>query len=221
MPETFLHGVEVVQIDTGTRPIRTLRSAVIGIVGTAPAADADAFPLDTPVLIAGNRTEAAKLGATGTLPMSIDGIFDQGGAVVVVVRVDEGADDAETLSNVIGGVDVDSGQYEGLQALLAAENVVHVQPRLIGAPGFSHNLACATELIAIAERLKAITYVDGPNTNDADAIAYRGNFGSDRCMVVDPWVKVWDTVNDVEVIQPASARCLGVVAASDAERGFW
>ena len=50
---------------------------MIGLVGTAPDADETSFPLNTPVLIAGSRLEAAKLGSTGTLPMAIDGIFDQ------------------------------------------------------------------------------------------------------------------------------------------------
>ena len=83
MADHFLHGVEVVEIDNGPRPIRTVRSSVIGLVGTAPDADEQRFPLNTPVLIAGSRLEAAKLGTTGTLPMAIDGIFDQAGALVV------------------------------------------------------------------------------------------------------------------------------------------
>jgi phage tail sheath protein FI len=58
MPQTFLHGVEIVEIDTGPRPIRTARSSVVGIVGTAPNADPAAFPINTPVLVAGNRTLA-------------------------------------------------------------------------------------------------------------------------------------------------------------------
>ena len=95
MVEQFLHGVEVVEITTGTRPIRTVRSGVIGIVGTAPDADATAFPADTPVLIAGDRRKAAKLdpnnAGRGTLPGALDAIFDQIGAMVVVVRVVEGA----------------------------------------------------------------------------------------------------------------------------------
>lgn len=33
MSETFLHGVQVLEVDTGTRPIRTVRSSVIGLVG--------------------------------------------------------------------------------------------------------------------------------------------------------------------------------------------
>ena len=88
MAETFLHGVEVLEIDAGPRPIQTVRSSVIGIVGTAPRADETAFPLNTPVMIAGNRREAAKLLANpgadnGTLPSAIDSIFDQAGAVIV------------------------------------------------------------------------------------------------------------------------------------------
>jgi hypothetical protein len=61
MAETFLHGVEVLEIDAGPRPIQTVRSSVIGIIGTAPLADETAFPLNTPVMIAGSRREAAKL----------------------------------------------------------------------------------------------------------------------------------------------------------------
>ncbi len=32
----FLHGVEVLELDSGPRPIRIYPTAVIGIVGTAP-----------------------------------------------------------------------------------------------------------------------------------------------------------------------------------------
>jgi len=221
MPEQFLHGVEVVQIDTGTRPIRTVRSAVIGLVGTAPLADADKFPLNTPVLIAGKRADAAGLGATGTLAPAIDDIFDQSGAVVVVIRVAEGVDDAETLSNVIGGTDDVTGLPEGLQALLAAESVVKVAPRIIVVPEFSQEQAVVSELVAIATKLRAIIVADGPNSTDADAITYRENFGSDRIYLVDPWVKVWDTETSTEIVRPASARVAGVIAKSDDERGFW
>ena len=135
MPDYFLHGVEVVEIDNGPRPIRTVRSSVIGLIGTAPDLDAASmpssfsdidswtaakatFPLNTPVLIAGSRREAAKLGATGTLPVAMDGIFDQIGAMVVVVRVAEGADADETMANIIGGTDASTGQFEGVQAFI-------------------------------------------------------------------------------------------------------
>jgi phage tail sheath protein FI len=142
MAETFLHGVEVLEIDSGARPIATVRSAVIGIVGTAPDADATAFPLNTPVLIAGKRGEAALLDTVGdgegTLPAALDSILDQAGAVVVVVRVEEEETSAATLANVLGGVNSTTGAYEGVHALLGAESVLGFAPRILLAPGFTH-----------------------------------------------------------------------------------
>lgn len=233
MPEQFLHGVEVVQIDTGARPIRTVRSSVIGLIGTAPGADETAFPLNTPVLIAGNRTEAALLGDTGTLPAAIDGIFDQAGAVVVVVRVEESTDtdpvaaEAETIGNIIGGVDAGTGSYEGVQAFLGAESIVHVSPRILIAPGFTHQRPSGNanpvvaELLGIAERLRAVIIADGPDTNDTDAITYRGDWGSPRIYVVDPHVKIFDTATDSVIVEPASARVAGLIAKTDNDLGFW
>jgi phage tail sheath protein FI len=218
---SFLHGVEVIQIDNGTRPIRAVRSSVIGVVGTAPNADANKFPLNTPVLILGSRQDAAALGEDGTLPYAMDGIFDQIGAMVVVIRVEEGPTPADTISNVIGGVNTNTQQLEGAEALLGAETAVKVTPRILVAPGFTDIQAVADALISIADKLKAVVIADGPSTSDADAIAYRNNFGADRLYLVDPQVIIWDRFNSAEVVDPASARVAGVIAKSDHERGFW
>lgn len=217
----FLHGVEVVEIDTGTRPIRTARSSVIGLIGTAPDANAEKWPLNTPVLIAGRRSEAAGLGGTGTLPAAIDDIFDQAGAMVVVVRVEHDEDTSALQSNVIGGIDDDSGAYQGLQAFLAAESTVGVAPRILIAPEFSQIEAVVTEMVSIATKLRAVIVADGPNTTDAAALAHRAKLGSDRIYLVDPWVRVWDATTNAEVVRPASARVAGVIVKSDDERGFW
>lgn len=225
MPETFLHGVEVVEIATGIRPISTVRSSVIGIVGTAPDAVAGSFPLNTPVLVAGNRLEAAKLGASGTLPAAMDAIFDQAGAVVVVVRVEEGTDAAATIANVVGGVDAANGEYQGVHAFLGAESAVGFAPRILLAPGFTHQRdgganAVVSELVGIAERLRAVVIADGPNATDADALTYAGDFGSSRVYVIDPWVKRLDA-NGNTIVAPASPCVAGLIAKSDNERGFW
>jgi phage tail sheath protein FI len=42
MPETFLHGVELLEITDGPRPIRSVRSSVIGLVGTGNSGGAAA-----------------------------------------------------------------------------------------------------------------------------------------------------------------------------------
>lgn len=226
MPDSFLHGIENVTVDDGSRPITTVRSSTIGIVGTAPEADPLIFPENTPVLIAGSRTEAAKLGLTGTLPDAIDSIFDQIGAVVIVVRVEEGASEAETLANVLGGVDANTGQYEGVHAFVAAENITGFVPKIFIAPGFTHTRTYYTanpvvaELSGIADRLKAVIIADGPNTNDADAIAYAGDFGSKRIYVVDPKSKKTGTDGNT-ITSWSSAHVAGLIAKSDNERGWW
>ena len=221
MPPSFLHGTETIEVDGGLRPIRTVRSSVIFIADTAPDADDAIWPVGVHKVIAGRRNELAGLGATGGLPAALDGILDQAGAVIVAVRVAEGADANETRSNIIGGIDNATGAYTGLHAALSAENTTGLKPRIIIAPGHSSATAVATEMQAIAERLRGVAIIDGPNTNDDDAIAYRGEFGSDRVFLVDPWVTVYDTVADAEVVEPASARVAGLIAKMDDERGFW
>ncbi len=44
----YLHGIGVIEITDGIRPTRTVKSAVIGIIGIAPLADTDAFPANEP-----------------------------------------------------------------------------------------------------------------------------------------------------------------------------
>ena len=218
MPEQFLHGVEVIEVTSGARAIRTVASSVIGLIGTAPDATS-AFPLNTPVLIAGyNPTQIAALGATGTLPAALDGIYDQAGAVVVVVRVAAGNDAAATQTNVIGGV-ASNGTYSGVKVFLGAESIVGVQPRILIAPGFSKTTAVLTELVSVANRLRAVVVADGPSTTDAAALSYATASGSDRVYLVDPSVKV--LASGVETLEPASARVAGLIAKSDNDRGFW
>ncbi|CCD94688.1 conserved hypothetical protein [Bradyrhizobium sp. ORS 375] len=133
----FLHGVETVVVDRGPRPIQTVRSSVIGLIGTAPDALLAAFPYDTPVLV--NRRQAAmNIGTTGTLPQAIDAIFDQGGALIVVVRVQKADTENEQLSKIIGGVDADTGAFTGIHAFRAAEAECGVAPMILIAPGFTH-----------------------------------------------------------------------------------
>lgn len=233
MAEQFLHGVEVVEIDGGARPIATAASSIIGIVGTAPRADADAFPLNTPVLVANSRALAAKLltleagpDGDGTLPDALDSIFDQAGAAVVVIRVPKGADDAETTANVLGGANAVTGAYEGVHALLAAESVIGVKPRILLAPGFTHQRdagvanAVAAELVGIADKLRAVVLVDGPSTTDAAAIAAIADFGSKRVYLCDPRVLKVNAAG-ATVAAYNSPVVAGVIARSDNDRGWW
>lgn len=224
---------EAAALITATNDAGSDGSGVMRATGTAQALSggaAEPFPLNTPVLIAGNRGAAAGLDTTGagagTLPAALDGIFDQIGAVVIVVRVAEGADEAETLANIIGGVDAGTGQFEGVHALAGAESVTGFAPRILCAPGWTHQRPdgganpVVAELLGLAERMRAVIIADGPNTTDAAAIAWREDWGSDRIFVIDPWVTVY-AADGTTRAEPASARVAGMIARSDNDRGFW
>lgn len=313
MSTDFLHGVEVLDIDDGSRSISIASSSVIGIIGTAPNADPVAFPLNTPVLIAGSRVDAAKLVAlttssdNGTLPDAIDSILDQAKAVIVVIRVDVAQDATAQRALVIGGTDA-NGNYLGVQALMAAEHVLGFKPRILISPGFTHQRvadgvstleiedagagytdgtytlvasgggggtgvvgtatvtggkvtavslsvngysytaaptftlpaaagagttpatfistvgivanAVVAELLGPAGSLRAIIVADGPDTTDADAIAYAGDFGSKRIFLVDPKVTKTDSSGN-NVTAYNSPVVAGLIAQVDNNLGFW
>lgn len=222
MPEAFLHGIETVEINDGIRPISTVKSSIIGIVGTASAADALTFPLNVPVLVTGPRM-AAGLGIAGTLKDAYSAIYAQGVSTVVMVRVDEGADAAETLANVVGDETLQTGTW----ALLTAKNVTGQTPRILAAPGYTLPAAAAVAsavtlaLLSIAARLRAVVIADGPNTSEADAITYAGNFGDDRLYMIDPSVTVYDSDDAAYVTRPASGYAAGVLSRMDNTKGFW
>ncbi|MBY7733496.1 hypothetical protein [Francisella philomiragia] len=217
---SFFHGVEVVEVQSGSRPITTVRSSVIGLVGTADSADASVFPLDTPVLIAGQEPDKiAALGVDGTLPDAMQGILASGvGAMVVVIRVAEDADPATQLANVIGGVDVGTGIRTGISALLDAQAVVKLTPKILIAPTFSNEVGVVNALLPVANSLKAIIVAEAPSTTEADAIAFAGNFESDRIYVVDPRVHV--TKAGVETLVANSSYVAGHIVRIDHEYGW-
>jgi phage tail sheath protein FI len=65
MSETFLHGVQVLEVDSGSRPIRTVRSSVLGIVGTG---NSDETVASVEIGATNGRlkfTAKAELGASG------------------------------------------------------------------------------------------------------------------------------------------------------------
>lgn len=217
--DQYHHGVRVVELTEGTRPIRTIATAIIGLVATAPDADAAAFPLDTPVLVTNVYTALAKAGTQGTLAKSLNAIAQQARPIAVVVRVAEGADAAETTSNVIGTV-LPSGQRTGAQALLSAQSQLSVKPRILGAPGLDSQ-PVATALAAIAQQLRAMAYANCWECDTiADALAYRNNFAARELMLIHPDYQAWDTVSSSTVDAPAVAYALGLRAKIDQETGW-
>lgn len=233
MAESFLHGITMTEVTDGVRPVQLASTSVIGVVGTAPEADESEFPMNTPKLLVGNRRKAAELGSSGTLRDAVDDIFNVIGAAVVVVRVEEGEDEEATLSNVVGGVDSETGQYLGVEALLSAQGTVGSKPRILCAPGWTHqrpedpdntgeHLAnpVGAALKSVAEKLRAIVAIDGPNSSDEEALAAREDYGTRRVFLHDPWYQYWDTEAEDAVTRPSSGTIAGLIAWNDNRNGW-
>ncbi|PRD12363.1 phage tail sheath protein [Pantoea coffeiphila] len=215
----YHHGVRVVEVNDGTRTISTVSTAIVGMVCTAEDADAAAFPLNTPVLLTNVQGAIANAGKKGTLAASLQAIADQSKPVTVVVRVKEGATDAETVSNIIGGTD-ENGRYTGMKALLSAPTQLGVKPRILGVPGLD-SLEVATALASIAQQLRAFAYVTGWNCKTiSDAIAYRENFSQRELMVIWPDFIAWNTTANASETAWATARALGLRAKIDNDTGW-
>ena len=213
MADAYHHGVRVIEINTGTRPIRTVSTAVIGVVCTSTDADADTFPVNKPVLLTNVRGAIAKAGLLGTLSKTLQAIVDQCDPLVIVVRVDTGADEAATTANVIGSTA--TGSYTGMQALLAAQAQLGARPRIIGAPGLD-TPAVAAALAIVAKSLRGMAYVSAGTADTAtEAVTYRDTFGSRELMIIYPDVLAGGITSGL-----ATARALGLRARIDQEQGW-
>lgn len=219
MPTDYHHGVRVLELNDGTRPIRTIETAVIGMVCTAEDADPAEYPLNVPVLKTNVQTALGKAGTKGTLATSLDAIADQTNCATVIVRVADGKTPEETASAIIGGTTAD-GKYTGMKALLSAKNKVGVQPRILGVPGLD-SLAVSSELTSVAQKLRAFQYASAWEcATKEDVVAYRENFGARETMLIWPDFVSWDTTANQEASAYAVARALGMRAKIDNETGW-
>lgn len=218
MATDYHHGVRVIEINGGVRPIRTVATAVVGVVCTAQDADATLFPLDRPVVLTDVLGAIGKAGTSGTLRATLQAIADQANAITVVVRVAEGADDSVTTANVIGKKD--GATFTGMQALLVAEAQVGVRPRILGAPGLDTQPVSAA-LAVIAKKLRAMAYVScAASASVSEAIAYREQFSQRELMLIYPDFVAFNTAEATTSMAFATARALGLRAMIDEQQGW-
>ncbi len=307
MPANFLHGVETIVIKDGPRPVKLVKSAVTGLIGTAPVG-----PVNVPTLVLADK-DAAQFGAQlpgFTIAQALDANFDQGrptsGVVIVINVLDptihktvasnesvafdaandraklahpgvanlslqssdgatsyvEGTDytlDAATgtlmrvaggaiavgatvkaasydyadptkvtPADIIGAIDA-AGNRTGMQALLDCFTLFGFFPKRLIAPVYCTLNGVSTEMIAMANRLRARAYIDAPiGITPAQAIAGRGPAGSinfntsnSRARLFYPHVKVYDAATNADRLEPLSQRAAGLGNAVDIEKGYW
>lgn len=214
----YHHGVRVVEINEGTRPIRTVSTAVIGVVCTGADADSGRFPLNEPVLVTDIYQAMGDAGETGTLRRTLDAISSQTKPLTIVVRVEEGVDEEATKANIIGTVE--NGKKTGMKALLAARQRFGFSPRILGIPELDDE-DVASELISIAEQLRAFAYIYAHDCDSVeDVLSYRENFGAREAMLIWPNWTGFDVVEESTRDLSAVARALGLRAKIDQEVGW-
>ena len=159
-------------IENEPRPAVVTNMSIVGLVGTAPLADPDDYPLNVPfTFFSDDVTTLAALGKDGTIYDAVVGINQQLGefqvaAQIVVVLVEEGATVAETMANLVGDINARTGMY----ALLDADAILGVTPRLIGVPGYDSQSINGISSVTISNG--GTEYVSAP------AVAFTGGSGT-------------------------------------------
>lgn len=213
--DQFIHGIQFIGVDTGGRTVQTRRMNTIWMIGTAPKADNDVFKKGKNTLIPGIESMIASLGDEGTLPIAARQLFKvhkKYAPFVVVYIAKEGENEEETLANIVGGVNSDSGDFEGIKRALIAEQDTKVKPRVLIAPYFSQNKPVADALNQVSNQLRGVCYIDAPNGETdkyEDAIEYRNQFGDRRINPIYPWPVVYDTVEQGYIEIPGSILAAG------------
>jgi hypothetical protein len=211
------HGLTILESATGPRPVKDASLSTIGLIVTATAAAGAAtaaldtmFPLNTPVLVTNIDSALGLVLTGGTLNLALEAIADQSSPILVIVRVAVGADAAAQDTAVIGGVV--GNDYTGLSALVNAEAVTGVRPRIIGAPGLD-SLAVTPELVIAAKKLRGMAYARAIGETQAAAILYRANFSARELMLI------WPNFTG-GFVGDAVARALGLRARIDEQIGW-
>ena len=237
MPASFLHGVETIEITKGARTISTVKTAVVGIVGTAPIEDVEEQyrTVNTPTLIL-SETEAVryfgKHKAGFTIPQALEAFFDQGAGIAIVINVYDLEKhenvEAVKIGDINGGIDAVTGKRTGLKAFEDCYSLFGYYPKTIIAPVFCEDTAVVTEINTICNKIRAMGIVDAPvGATVQDVIKGRGpqgtinfNTSSERIILCYPHLKVYDSTTDSIKLQPYSQRLAGVIAAKDVEKGY-
>ena len=250
MAVNYLHGVETIEITKGPIPVREVKSAVVFLVGTAPvhetvptgvaANDWYDQVVNQPILILRQEDAAHYFGEPKpgyTLPYAFDAIFDHGGTTIIAVNVFDprihtdanGNPDpsAVTASDIIGTVDSTTGKRTGLQIMDELYSRFGFTAKIILVPVYCEQSAVMAEMIAKAEKHRAMALIDAPaGLTVQQVINERGtggqlNTSSYRAVICYPHLKVYDTATDSERLEPFSQRLAGVIAKVDHEKGYW
>ena len=209
-----IFGISIRKVDEGARPVLAADLSTIGIVGPAPLADPNLFPLDTPVFLNSNDTnKTRKIGDLGYIADAVRGVNDQLGemqfaARIVIVRTAEGTDPdpAVKLQQTISKIAGDSLQGTGMWAFLKSAQKLGFTPRILLAPGYTSQMANGVGLIErtvpgsnyVQDHLYPVTFSGGgPDAVQAQGHAFglsNGQLGAVELELPGAWYDTPPTI---------------------------
>ncbi len=216
MSDEYLHGVRVTEISEGTRTVRTVATAIIGIVCTADDADPFIFPQHKAILTTNPESLMGKAGKGGTLYRTLEAISSIVRTPCVIVRVPE--DEENLTANLIGTVGED-GVGTGMKAFLSAQSTLGVKPRIFAIPQLD-TLDVATQLVAVAKKLHGMAYIKCHANNKEEAGQYRRNFGDREAFLIYGDFTNYNTHKNATDTAYATAYAAGLRAYTDKEIGW-
>lgn len=208
----FLHGVETIELQTGPVPVFEVKSAVIGLVGTAP--------LGEPGVLHLVRTyEAAEtlFGlATGTLRLALRAIFDHVNVTVLVINVYDATVHTTGIASVTA-----ANVVSAIPLFEHAFATFGFHPKLLIAPGWSHQTGVGAALVSTAAKCRGLAIVDlAADLTPEAAVTAKGAYAADNVAVCYPQVQVFDTATDAVIGDWLSGRAAGLIAATDKSEGY-
>ncbi len=216
----FVHGVSLKVDKRGYIPVISPAMAVIGLIATANDADEDFYPLNHGVLITDINEAIMKAGESGTLKAALEDIKKESSPEIVVIRVEEGDTEEDTIANVIGEVTED-GKLTGIEALALASQHAGKTPRILVCPKYDENDAVRLKMANTAKKMFAFTYL---SLNDAetipDAIKAREKLSSGYAMLFYNNALAYDPAIKGEGMRYSVAQIAGLRARLDMERGW-
>jgi len=209
----FLHGVDITSENKGTIPLVEVPSAIIGLVGTAPKGEPNKIhqirSLDDLTEIFGE--EAAGF----TIHRAIKNYFRYRNTVVLVINAFDPSKHKKPSD--VKAEDI----INALRVFRKAKQEIGFFPKILDIPGYSHDLAVAKEMTALADKIRALPLINVPEGYSIEkAIEFKSNFASTRAMVLYPKVYTMDEVAGKPTLDWLSSVVAGLIVETDLTKGF-
>lgn len=157
--------------------------------------------------------------ATGVITRVAGGAITSG--QTVAVSYDHQDPSAVLNADIIGGVNVTTGNREGIEALLDVSSIYGFAPKILIAPQYSSSKLVMDALLAKSATLRSVAIADpAVGATMEEAIAYRNQFDNPRAVLTYPLFKTADATG-AEILVPFSPYLAGVMSRTDNELGFW